>query len=74
MASDRRSMTARVVPFRSREADEVPVPASAAERLRLILELSASAWSVAGRAAPPIPRAAMRCVLRPLREPPAERQ
>jgi hypothetical protein len=59
MRPDRRRMTARIVPLRSREASEPPCPPTAAERLALLASLSREAWALTGQPAPSYTRATM---------------
>lgn len=59
MSSDRKDMTARVVPLDSAEADRPPVPPTVVERLALLADLSREAWALTGRPLPEYARSEM---------------
>ena len=69
MKQDRREMTARIVPLRSREAGEARVGGTAAERLALVRALSEQLWARSHRPLPAYTRATMPVVFIPLRHP-----
>jgi hypothetical protein len=63
MTSNRRDMTVRVVPLRSREAGEPPCPPTASERIALVTRLSREMWALTGRPFPSYSRDTMPVVL-----------
>lgn len=63
MPRDRRDMTVRVVSLHSREAGESLVGGTAAERVALVVELSAMLWARTCRPLPTYTRATMPVVL-----------
>ena len=71
MASHRAAGPAHLVPLASREAGVPPAGASAAERLRMLRELSEFAWRLSGRPIGPGARVAATCRIRQLAEPDA---
>ena len=60
-------MTARVVPLHSREAGDVTVGGSAADRLVLVAQLSETSWKLTGRPLPVYTRATMPVVVTTLK-------
>jgi hypothetical protein len=66
MTSDRRDMTARIVPLRSREASEPPCPPGLSGRIALVTRLSREMWALTGRPLPSYSRATMPVILRRL--------
>ena len=59
MKSNRRTMTARVVPLRSDEAGDGRVGGTGAERLALVAELSRRMWALTKRPLPSYTRQTM---------------
>jgi hypothetical protein len=72
MATDRRDMTARVVPLRSPEAGESRVGGTISERLSLVAVLSEELWARTHRPLPTYTRGTIPIVVKQLRAP-AER-
>lgn len=62
--SDRRRMTARVVPLSSSEAADPRTGGTLAERLAAVSALSAEAWRLSGRPLPQYTRATMPIAIR----------
>lgn len=63
----RHEMTVRIVPLRSHDAGDALVGGTAAERVRLVAELSEMQWQLTGRPLPTYTRATMPIALVPLR-------
>ena len=59
MPTDRREMTARVVPLRSPEASDSRVGGTGADRVALVAQLSAALWARSQRPLPSYTRATM---------------
>lgn len=68
MKSDRRKMTARIVPLRSDEAGDARVGGTVAERLALVGELSRRMWLLTKQPLPTYTRQTMPVRLSTLRE------
>lgn len=63
MTTPRQQMTARVVALHSREADDARVGGTIAERIALVLTLSAELWSRTGQPLPVYTRATLPMVI-----------
>lgn len=69
MPGNRRDMTVRIVPLRSREASESRVGGTAVDRLNLVAVLSKTLWARTRRPLPAYTRATMPVVFIPLHSP-----
>ena len=67
MAPDRRDMTVRVVPLQSAEAGDSRVGGTVAERVALVVTLSAELWARTQRPLPTYTRETIPFALKPLR-------
>ncbi len=67
MLRDRRDMTVRVVPLRSREAAEARVGGTAADRVALVARLSEELWALTHQPLPAYTRATMPILITSLR-------